>query len=153
MTMENHSEMTNKNTQTSTTLAGGSSNNDLSGIGPNAEKKVKRTSALFIIFWLLIFAPVGLYLLWKEKRLHIWFPNLLIVFGLFNVLPVFTMIFFVFPKMIRLYDEIGASYNKNTVIISATAILFISLLEIVTGFILRKKVKEEGFLKNLYVVI
>lgn len=116
-------------------------------------EKQKQTSVLLIVLALLIFFPIGLYLLWKEKRLHIWFPNLLILLSILNILPMLSMVFFVFPKLIKLYEGFGAVYNKNYPVIFASFILVLSLVEIIVGFILRKKVGSDGSLRNLYILI
>lgn len=117
------------------------------------QNPANQTTILIIILWFLVFAPIGFYLLWKEKRLHIWFPNLLIILGILSVIPVFPIFLFVIPKLIKLYENFGADYNKSTPIIFAIAILTITFIQIVTGFILRKKVNPDGSLKNLYIYI
>jgi len=142
-----------QNQQNQATYPNQTQNSNITNSDTNTETKTKQTPGLFILFWLVIFAPIGLYLLWREKRLHRWFPNLLIFFGFLNILPVATMKLFVFPKLVKLYEEFGANFNKNNIYVFAIAILVISFVEVVIGIFLRKKLKEEGFLKNVYVFV
>lgn len=141
--MINNQETRLNQTQINTVLNDGSIN----------EIKTNQRSNLSILFWLIIFTPIGLYLLWKERRLHNWFPNFLIFFGLINVITVAIMMLFVYPKLVKLYEEFGANFNKNNVKFIAVVILAVSAVEVVTGFFLKKKLKGEGFLKNASVFL
>ena len=102
-------------------------------------------------FGSLVFFPVGIYLLWKEK-LHVWFPNLLILLSVLNILPALSIMIFVMPKILKLYQDFGINYNNNNSIILGSIVLALSLIEIITGFILRKKVQPDGSLENKFIL-
>ena len=114
-------------------------------------EKQKQTSVLLIVLALLVFFPIGLYLLWKEKRLHIWFPNLLIFLSILNFLPAVSVAVFVMPKITKLYQDFGVNYNNSSSLFLGFIVLALSLIEVVTGFILRKKVQPNGSLENKYI--
>ena len=115
-------------------------------------EKQKQTSVLLIVLALLVFFPVGIYLLWKEKKLHVWFPNLLILLSVLNILPALSIMIFVMPKILKLYQDFGINYNNNNSIILGSIVLALSLIEIITGFILRKKVQPDGSLENKFIL-
>ena len=115
-------------------------------------EKQKQTSVLLIVLALLIFFPIGLHLLYKEKRLHIWFPNLLIFLGILNLLPAVSVAIFVLPKITKLYQDFGVNYNNNSSLFLGFIVLTLSLIEVVTGFILRKKVQPDGSLENKHIL-
>lgn len=115
-------------------------------------EKQKQTSTLLIVLALLVFSPVGLYLLWKEKRLHVWFPNLLIFLSILNFLPAVSVGIFVMPKIMKLYQDFGVNYNNNSSLFFGFIVLALSLVEVITGFILRKKVRPDGSLENKYIL-
>jgi hypothetical protein len=102
-----------------------------------------------VIFWLLAFPPVGLYLIWKERRLHYWFPNLLIIFGLTNLLSVLTMMFFILPQMSSLYEQLGTKFDPGSLLFSFWGIIIISLLTGAPGFIFKHQIKTSAVLPRL----
>ncbi len=114
-------------------------------------EKQKQTSGLLIVLALLVFFPIGLYLLWREKRLHVWFPNLLILLSILNLLPALSVGIFVLPKITKLYQDFGLNYNNNSSLVLGFIVLTLSLVEVITGFILRKKVHPDGSLENKHI--
>lgn len=108
----------------------------------------KQISAIFIIFWLIIFAPIGFYLLWKEKKFNIWFANLLILFGILNIIIVSAMLYLIFPELVKLYQDFEITYNTRPSGLLAVIIIIISLIEVLVGIIIRRKIKLDNSLNK-----
>lgn len=109
------------------------------------EENRKQPSTASIIFWLILFPPVALYKMWKYQKFHIWFPNLMIILALLN-----------FPSLLTIntpLPDLGLNYTPISTTPYFIAIIIISVVEIVLGFYLRKKVQKEGSLSSLSMLL
>ena len=102
-------------------------------------------------FGSLVFFPVGIYLLWKRKTacLVSKFVDTSECSKYFTSAIYYD---FVMPKILKLYQDFGINYNNNNSIILGSIVLALSLIEIITGFILRKKVQPDGSLENKFIL-
>lgn len=112
----------------------------------DASKPIPKPSsvAAIVAFWL--FAPIGVYLLWKEKTFHHTFALLTLILGVFNFLGYFSILFF----LPTLHNLSGAMISNDQINYGVTfLILTICLIQILTSFLLRKSAKKKDFLNKL----
>jgi len=109
------------------------------------EENKKKPSNASIIFWLCLFPPTGIYKMWKTQRLHVWFPNLMIISALLNI-PSLATINTPLP-------DIGINYTPLDTTPYFISIIIISVVEIILGIYLRKKVQKEGSLSGALILI
>ncbi|HSX58515.1 MAG TPA: hypothetical protein VLE47_04600 [Candidatus Saccharimonadales bacterium] len=98
-------------------------------LDPEKVKEKEKHSSLGAIIAFFLFAPLGVYLLWKEKTFHSTFAVLTLIVGLGYLIS--TVLSF----------WIGSHY-----LILAT-VLFLSCLQVGYSFYLYKKAKKRGFLE------
>jgi hypothetical protein len=110
-------------------------------------KPVRRYSGLSVAASLLIFSPLGFYLMYKDNHYHRRFAHLLYLSA---VTPIFLYIFynyFVIPEMASLSQSLGAPLPPNAfvplIIVSCAA-----LLQIPVGIILDRKIKTGSVYKS-----
>lgn len=98
-----------------------------------------------LIFLLCLFPPVAIYKMWKNNRLHMWFPNLMIISALLNI-----------PSLLTInipMPDLGFTYTPIDTTPYFIAIIIISIIEIILGFYLRNKAQTEGSLTATHILI
>jgi len=75
---------------------------------------------------------------------------IVLIVGFILVLIIAFLMFSIFPNIVNLQEKYGVNLNTNINIILFLFIVSVLsyLIEVIIGFFLRKKIKEEGFLKN-----
>lgn len=118
-------------------------------------EKSDKASSFSALFWLVVFFPVGLYLIAKEKKLHHLLPKLMIIFGSVGLFFVITLQLFIVPKMSGLTQQVGATMMPTGWLSLWVFPLATALTEIGLGIYLKKQVKRNGFLKknDLYLCL
>ncbi|MEN9407892.1 MAG: hypothetical protein RLZZ455_1108 [Candidatus Parcubacteria bacterium] len=96
----------------------------------------------FVVFCLLFIPPVGWWHMWKNHRYHTWFPYVL-------WLNSAIMLGFAAYIVIHFYPRIRSLYDATTlIVISHIGLISLALLEIVFGFYLLKKFKNQARLTS-----
>lgn len=96
----------------------------------------------FVVFCLLFIPPVGWWHMWKNHRYHTWFPYVL-------WLNSAIMLGFAAYIVAHFYPRIRSLYDATTlIVISHIGLISLALLEIVFGFYLLKKFKNQARLTS-----
>ena len=111
-----------------------------------------KTSSWVIIFFLTLFPPIAFYLMWKDEKYHGWFAYLNWLFGISLVLFSAFLFFAILPKINSLYAQIGYQ-NPNKGGTFAVVMVIVAVLQIIWGFILKKKQRGDGKLSTTYLLI
>jgi hypothetical protein len=107
----------------------------------------RRYSRLAIAAALLIFPPLGFFLMYKDSHYHRRFSTLLYLGALTPLYLFLVQIWFVAPQLSSVYQGLGAPLPKNTNSIF-TILTIISLLQIPLGFVLNHKIKSSSSYKS-----
>ena len=112
---------------------------DTKEIQPQPTINKSHVPAWIVIILLLInvTAPIGLFLMYREKRYHSWFPILLWVCAGFWLLFLAVFGIFVLPQISTLSNNLGIS--STSVYVPFTLGVLLVIVQIVSGFILKKK--------------
>lgn len=98
----------------------------------------KHTSRKLVLFFLILFPPIALFIMFKEKYYHKWLSVLLILNGINNTLLYIYLIFGVFDPIQKLYKESNI-YYPSYAIPFAYIFLVVFVAQVIFGmFIFRK---------------
>lgn len=112
---------------------------ELSSPKPPVNQDQTHVPAWIIIVLLLIniTTPVALFLIFREKRYHSWFPILLWICAGFWLIFLAIFGIFILPQISTLSSNLGIS--STSIYVPFTLGVLLVIVQIVCGFILKKK--------------
>lgn len=111
---------------------------DAASQSPKSESQI--IPKWLIILLLIFFPPAAWYFMWKQKKYHGWFPNLLILNGVLMFLLSFTELFVVIPEMMYLYEQFNAKTNISNMYNLVYYLLTFCSIQILSGIFIRRKI-------------
>jgi type II secretory pathway component PulF len=108
-----------------------------------------------IILLLFIFAPLAVYFMYKDKRYHVWFSYVMLIFSVVGILTTIINVLFVFPQLATLYNSLNAKTPSFTgVFIKYGVLIVLYAIEIIIGLKLNKEIqKNDNYRKFLKISV
>lgn len=119
----------------------------------NQVRETAYTSPIIIILFLLIFPPIALFFMFREKRYHKWFAYLLWIIAALQVFYIAIQGIFVLPKLQELYSNSNIPNVPENAYVNLLYPLTLIVVEVFAGFVLYKKINREFVsYKNLLIL-
>src|SRR3989344_5162507 len=117
----------------------------------NQEFKCTIPRLVLYVILLFVIPPIGLYLLWRNKVCHKWFPHLLLISGGYWLILSIALLGQFIPILSRMIQEFGIETKTFSSVLYVFVIVFV--FQIILGFLIDKKTSFAIFTPKNYSVI
>ncbi len=117
----------------------------------NQEFKCTIPRLVLYVILLFVIPPIGLYLLWRNKACHKWFPHLLLISGGYWLILSIALLGQFIPILSRMIQEFGIETKTFSSVLYVFVIVFV--FQIISGFLIDKKTSFAIFTPKNYSVI
>jgi hypothetical protein len=108
-------------------------------------------SALLTIIALFFLPPLGIFLAWREKSHHYIYAAYVGLLGLLTAGYGLFIYFFVYPKLLSVYQGLGQTVSQSNILFKVTLIILLSFVQLVGGYLSYRKATEIGHLNTTWL--